>query len=398
MDYQGGSTMKQLRITLLVLVIFSLVAVSVGFAQGSGTALVRFGNFTNTEDQVELYWQGLLLDGVLSSNIMTAYMPAEVGEQTVTFAPIEGTTEDILPAADTVTIQEGHTYAIVLTGANSTPMIIDETGMDEEIQRAEGDNRLIIVTQAGADTFRITDFQDDSSDALPLVDMNLNGLVATFNHDLKIEVIDAQTQQPMNSIRVPFLPSTNVILNGDVLLNGEIPPLNFSTHLSVAELLSRVSQMPNPPFTVNHFLETANSGGFYAALEQCENYMWNVFTDEAFDTLTPEQQSYVRGAGAATVMDSSVLQQATTTPWAISPTTTRGGTPLIYNPPIQVTANTTLTAPEDNIVTGNILMTLSTTGNDVQNVIHFTDRVPVGGNAQDFQTPREIRYNARLRF
>jgi hypothetical protein len=366
-------------------------------AQGTGTALVRFGNFSNSEDQVELYWQSLLRDVNFAPNVMTPYMPAEAGEQTFSFAPLgEGATEDIIPATETVVIQEGHTYTVVVTSLESPPYIVDETGLDGEAPLAEGENRLIIVTQAATDdgaaaaSFKIADNTSPTPTDRPMFEYNYYVASTIGTNGVVVERLDPQTQEPTYRLNIPYLPNTNVIINGDWTgvpdEDGEGVPLilNLSTDLSVADWLAQVNQMPNPPFTFNHFVETATTGGFYAALQQCENYMWNVWTDAAFGSLTPDQQAAVSsGMGAAAVMDNSVLQPATTTPWAISPTTTRGGTPLIYFNPFVPEAN-----PEP-VAVGNVLLSITTTGNDVQNVINIVDVLPVGDSDV---TPSGINY------
>jgi hypothetical protein len=107
--------------------------------------------------------------------------------------------------------------------------------------------------------------------------------------------------------------------------------------------------------------------------------MWFPFTDEAYNALNASQQTYVSGAGAGVVMDNSVLQPATTAPWELSPTNTRGGTPLTianpFNPGLDL-------APAQGAVLANIVMTVATTGNDVQNVIQVITGVPVNENNQ----------------
>jgi hypothetical protein len=87
------------------------------------------------------------------------------------------------------------------------------------------------------------------------------------------------------------------------------------------------------------------------------------------------------------VVNDSVFQPATTTPYFISPMTTRGGTPLEFGNPFAASA----AAPAEGL-SGMIDFTLTTTGNGVQNVVHVIDTVPV------FTQPRSFYLGTKFRF
>jgi hypothetical protein len=179
------------------------------------------------------------------------------------------------------------------------------------------------------------------------------------------------------------LPATNVFFN------AEAPSIiSYSTNQTVLTWLQMQNEGTDSPFTFNNFHATATTGGFAAALVDCPDYMWLLWTDEAYDALTAEQQASV-SRDASAVMDRSVLTQSLTAPWLLAPdSTTRGGTPIEFLNPFSTEA---VPAAGDDILVGTVNLTLSTTGGGVQNVIQVIDAVP-------FHQPRSIRLDVRLRF
>jgi hypothetical protein len=374
---------KQQRFVLLILSVLHIcpyivsaqdsVPVSIGYFPLDREALVNWFDLPiSVEEEQEN------INNVLFPNWMTRHYPMAAGAHTLQFIH-EGET----PVSYEVTFEAGQTYAVILRDIDQPPVVINQT-VAEDAPLAEGENDLIIVTAANdsSPSFQILDNTSPTPRermAYEYVGYLRSGISET---GAVIQRLDVGTQEVLVSATIPYLPNTTVILNGDTLIQDDagnpLMTLNFSTSLSVADWLTAVNQMANPPFTFNQFLNSAEVGGFSAALQQCEDYMWTIWTDAAFEQLSSQNQSFVSGAGAGVVVNNSVLPPATTIPWEISPTATRGGTPLTFN-----NAFDDADLPSESVnLAGVIVMTLSTTGNDVQNVVHITDLVPVGDTGQ----------------
>jgi hypothetical protein len=310
-------------------------------------------------------------------DIMTGYYPLQSGTQTITFTVSnDDSTADTTTSIE-VTLEAGNRYSVIHVGADQPPIVVNETVAEAETELAEGENTLTIVTTSAAapTPFKVLDNAAPTprDRALFTYDSYLQSGIG--ENGVIVQRLDPQTQAVTASLNIPYLPNTDVIINGDRLLDMATPVvMNYSTTLSTADWLAGVNQMPNPPFTFTEFINSAVVGGFDAALAECPNYMWFAWTDTGFAGQSAANQSYISGMGAGTILNNSVREGATTTPWLISPTETRGGTPLFVGDPLaELESSTTVSGA----VYGNILMTISTTGNNVQNVIHITDAVPV---------------------
>jgi hypothetical protein len=307
-------------------------------------------------------------------DIMTAYYTGQSGTQsiTLTMSDDDDSTEDITSSME-VTLDAGSRYSVVHVGADQPPVVINET--DSEL--AEGENTLTIVTASAtpATTFKVLDNASPAPQDRVMFEYSYYLQSGIGENGVIVQRLDPQTQTVTASINIPYFPNTNVLINGDRLMDSVTPVvMNYSTTSSTADWLAGVNQMTNPPFTFTEFTNAAVTGGFDAALAQCEDYMWFAWIDGGFASQSPANQAYISGMGAGTILNNSVREGATTTPWFISPTETRGGTPLFVSDPLAEMERSTLTPGS---VYGNILMTISTTGNNVQNVIHITDAVPV---------------------
>ena len=312
--------------------------------------------------------------------IMTHYYAAQPGTQT-----IELTTsgEDGPITSTEVEFEGGNHYAVILTAADQPPIVINETVAEAESGLAEGENALTIVpSAAGKDkpTFKVLDNLSPTPQERMVYEYDGYLQSAIGKDGVVIQSLDPQTGAVLSSFTIPYFPITDVLVTGGGLVDPSLPvAINYSTTSSVADWLAGMNQMENPPFTFNQFVKSAAAGGFDGALAQCEDYMWLVWPDAAFESQSSANQTYVSGAGAGTILNNSVHEGAITAPWLISPPATRGDTPLIFGDPLAELDNMPLT---EGSISGNILMTVSTTGNGVQNVIHVTDTVPLGEAAQ----------------
>lgn len=384
--------MKSLRLSLIAVVILTLVSLPTIRAQDLPGALVSFGNFNHARVEISLEMTSGLAYDNLAPNITTSYAPVDPGEYTVEYAYSGDTppaSTPILP--DTVNLEAGHHYTIIKGDYDRPALVIDRTTLFEEFLLAQGENSLIVVSEtvvddeSAAENFSLT---SPTGDPLPIHGYQGYFLGIITQEGATLERRDPQLGSTVDEIKIEGLPSITVVINGDWVPDEEVAPVpNYSTTLNVAEWLAAFNQMTAPPFTFNNFIQTATSGGFLAALNECQDYMWNVFTDAAYEALPAEEQATVT-TNAAVVMDASVLQPATTMPWLISPTATRGGTPLTYANPFATPA-----APDPNAIMGNVILTVSTAGNGVQNVVHIVDNVPT-----NYQAPRSYRLYRGFRF
>jgi hypothetical protein len=317
-------------------------------------------------------------DVSVEPDVMTAYYTLQSGTQTITLtvSDEDNSAEDITASMD-VTLDAGNRYSVIYVGADQPPIVINETVAEAESQLAEGENTLTIVTASAtrATTFKVMDNTSPAPRDRAMFEYSYYLQSGIGENGVIVQRLDPQTQAVTASLNIPYFPNTDVLINGDRLMAIVTPVvMNYSTTSSAADWLAGVNQMPNPPFTFTEFTNSAVTGGFDAALAQCEDYMWFAWIDSAFAGQSSAHQPYISGMGAGTILNNSVREGATTTPWLISPTETREGTPLFVSDPLAELDSST---PAGGSVYGNILMTISTTGNNVQNVIHITDAVPV---------------------
>jgi|GEM_PF-3229683 hypothetical protein len=407
------------RLSLIIVVLSGVSA-----ASAQAVALVSFGVFITEPLEVDISTSAGVNYPNMPPNITTSYAAIPAGDLTIDYAasdasaPLEGAA-----LTDTVTLEGGHQYLVIKTGFDEPVLVIDETQLNEEFPLPEGYNALIVVTELA------TDDGAASSTGAAAAHLRLMAPVGEFfgrlryaapaAQDLTVRVSgyfrfgvqygDSDTSVPSQRYADEFetnglnydevvaasLPNTNMVINGNAAVAGQFVPINYSTDLPVADWLAQFNRITDAPFTFNQFNNSAATGGFAAALQQCEDYMWNAWTDDAFAALAAALQEYVSGnAGAGTVVNNSVLQPATTTAQNISPTTTRGGIPLNYTAQsAQVSAGgTTLptathSGTPDEVI-GNIILSISTTGSGVQNVINVVDSVPVSESG----TPTSIDY------
>ena len=321
-----------------------------------------------------------------AADIATAYAPVEPGTQSMEL--VSGTDSTPL-ATDEVTFEPGMMYTVVKAGLDQPAIVINDTASAAALSPNLNVNILTIVSSAPDITQRFKIGENGSPLPPDRISQQSGYAQIAFTGNLMLEGIGKSNDTL--AFNVFNLPNTSAIFS-DVEPDTNVPLLvSYSTNMSVADWLEAVNQMTNPPFTFSQFLDSARAGGFAAALTRCEDYMWQVWTDAAFLTLPPDQQSLVSGSGAGTVVNNGVLNPATTAPWAISPTKTRGGTPLDYRSPFLALVEDS--APSPNAVTGNILMTISTTGSGVQNVINVVDQVPV---SQDRDWIIELRLQGAI--
>lgn len=361
------------------LFIVSLLFVAPIIVSAQDAALVRFGYFPQGEIQLiasddwfrfDFDQANANIGDIMFPDLMTRYHLTDVGEQTIEYSQEGG-----VPFSYPIVLEAGYNYSVITVDPNQPPIVINESIAEDGLE--EGENPLIIVSDT-TDVFRILD--DVSPTPLERTFTSYEGYLQTAASPAGtiIERIDLTSQETLFSLTVPYLPNTTLIINGDSLIpdaDGNVTVIpNYSTSLSVADWLAGIQSIENLPFTVANFLSSAESGGFGAAIQECEDYMWLVWTDAAFDALSSANQSYVSGAGAGNVVNDSVLQPATTSPWLLSPTATRGGVPLTFANPF---AGAGIPDETFNGIRGNVLMTLSTTGSGVQNVVHIVDLVPV---------------------
>jgi hypothetical protein len=344
----------------------------------------------------------------LEPDIMTKYYAMQSGTQTIEFTyPDENDSAEGSTSSTEIVLEAGNHYAVIGIGPDQPPIVVNETAAEAESDLAEGGNVLTIVTSVATgsgtatNAFKVVD--NTSPTPQERVVFEYSGYLQSGigTNGVVVQHFDPQTQAIIASINIPYFPDTHIIINGDRLVDLITPVvINYSTSLSTADWLAGINQMENPPFTFNQFINSAVAGGFDAALVECEDYMWMVWTDAAFANQSSSNQTFISGAGAGDILNNSVLEGATTTPWFISPTATRGGTPLFFGDPLAELDSATLT---EGAVAGNILMTLSTSGNNVQNVIHITDTVPIGEAIETpvrdvMLFPSRTRHNLALPF
>jgi hypothetical protein len=305
----------------------------------------------------------------------TMYYAVPAGGQTIEFTA----SDEASSFSTEISLEAGNRYTVISVGADQPVIVVNETVAEAEL--AEVENTLTIVTpSATATTFKVLDNLSPTPRERVLFEYSGYLQSGIGENGVVIQRLDPQTQAVISSVNIPYFPNTDVLINGE-RLNDTATPLviNYSTSLSTADWLAGINQMTNPPFTFNEFINSAVVGGFDAALAECADYMWFPWTDGAFAQQSSDNQSFISGAGAAEILNDSVHEGASTTPWLMSPTNTRGGTALFFGAPLAELDSTTPTAGS---LSGNILMTISTTGNGVQNVIHITDAVPSGETAQ----------------
>lgn len=324
------------------------------------------------------------------ANLMTDYVSVNPGEVQIEYG-VAVTGESL---SDSLIVEAGQQYTFIKTAFDLPPLVINETQLRTELNAAPSDAiTLLVGDRAVIDSFvlRLEDGSTTGLDALNPVHHDgysayLQDILApgslTINAGVKVDASEDAATQDFEMFN---LPATNV------LVNVAAPSVvSYSTLLTVADWLDALNQGPDPSLNFTQFLNTATTGGFAPALVDCQDYMWLIWTDEAFNALTPEQQAAVSGASAAQVMDSSVLTQSLTAPWLLPPdSTTRGGLPIEFANPFS--ADTDAAPAGDDTLSGNVQLTISTTGGGVQNVIHVVDTVPFG-------EPRRFYLGARLRF
>ncbi|GIK65190.1 MAG: hypothetical protein BroJett018_29840 [Chloroflexota bacterium] len=336
-----------------------------------------------------------LIDGAQSydfgahpANLMTDYVSVNPGEVRIEYVV---TGESL---SDSLIVEAGQQYSFIKTAFDQPPLVINETQLRTELNAAPSDAiTLLVGDRAVIDSFELR-HEDGSTTGLDALNpVHHDGYSAYLQDTLTLGNLtvnagvrlDASEDAATHDFEMFNLPATNV------LVNVAAPSVvSYSTLLTVADWLDALNQGPEPSFTFTQFLNTATIGGFAPALVDCQDYMWLVWTDEAFNALTPEQQAAVSGASAAQVMDSSVLTQSLTAPWLLPPnSTTRGGLPIEFANPFS--ADSASIPAGDDTLSGNVHVTISTTGGGVQNVIHVIDTVPFG-------EPRRFYLGARLRF
>jgi hypothetical protein len=368
--------MKKQRFILLIISVIFFVPHIVS-AQDD-LPLVRFGYghySTNYYNSSEIMFSNF--ETVTEPDMLTKYYAVQSGTHTIEFTP---SGENGSTFSSEIALEAGNRYSVIYMGADQPPVTINETAAESELELAEGENALTIVTSLGSAAFKVLDNVSASPRDRQIFEYNGYLQSSIGASGVVVQRLDPQTEAIISSINIPYFPNTNILINGDGLNDLTTPVvINYSTSLSAADWLAGINGMENPPFTFNQFINSAVAGGFDAALAQCEDYMWFAWIDSAFDSQSSDNQSFISGVGAGTILNNSVHEGATTTPWFISPTTTRGGTPLFVGDPLAELDNATMTA---GVVSGNILMTVSTTGNDVQNVIHITDAIPISDTPQ----------------
>jgi hypothetical protein len=369
---------------MLSVVLLAPLVVSVASAQDltvNLSGIIRFGSFldeTTEISEVDLQFSNGLEYPELPNNTTTGFFALDPGNNGVTFLnAIDGSELANLDFE----VEAGNTniYSIIYTGGDTPITVINETVVAEDAGLAVDENLLTILSRSPSARFWV--YSNESLTPQRVVtpyEYFAQSSIGTGG--VTVEYTNPETGIVSQAV-IPYFPNTDVIINGDAMANPNAPfVINYSTSSSVAQWLTNTSAMPNTPFAFSNFLNAATVGGFRGALDQCEDYMWFPFTDASFNALNASQQTYVSGAGAGVVMDNSVLQPATTAPWNLSPTTTRGGTPLTISGYIPLPEG-----DEDvpqGALTANIILTVSTTGNDVQNVIHVVTGAPVNENNQ----------------
>jgi hypothetical protein len=318
-------------------------------------------------------------------DIMTKYYVVQSGTQTIEFtiSDEDGSAEGSTVSAE-INFEAGNHYAVISVGAGQAPIVINETVVEEESGLPDGENALTIISTASETStgdFKVSDNVSPTPQERTVFEYSGYLQSGIGQNGVILQRLDPQTQAVLFSINIPYFPNTDVIVNGDRLMDATTPvAVNYSTSSSAADWLAGISQMENAPFTFDQFINSAVVGGFDAALAECEDYMWFVWTDAAYGHQSVANQTFISGAGASTVVNNSVLEGAIITPWLISPTQTRGGTPLFVGDPLAELEGDTSSSGS---VSGNILMTVSTMGNNVQNVIHITDAVPLAETTQN---------------
>jgi hypothetical protein len=367
-----------------ILLILSVMLFAPYIVSAQDAPLVRFTYSPSLFDDRDFAYNFLFgsNDVSVEPDIMTMYYPLQAGTQSITFTvSAEDNSTEATTTAIEVALEAGNRYSVIHVGADQPPIVINETVAEAESELVEGENTLTIVTTSTtpATTFRVMDNTSPTPQERMMFEYSFYLQSGIGENGVIVQHLDSQTQAVIASINIPYFPNTDVVINGDRLTDILTPVvINYSTTASTADWLAGVNQMTNAPFTFTAFTNSAVVGGFDAALAQCEDYMWFPWIDAAYASQSSANQSYISGMGAGTILNNSVHEGATTTPWLISPTATREGTPLFVGDPLaELESSTTISGS----VYGNILMTVSTTGNNVQNVIHITDSVPVGETA-----------------
>jgi hypothetical protein len=367
-----------------ILLILSVLVFAPQLVSAQDAPLVRFSYSPSLFDDKDFVYNIFFGSNEVSGepDVMTKYYQVPSGTQTIILTSSdEDTATDDVSTSIEVTLEAGSRYSIIYAGANLLPVIINETLAEAKTERAEGENTLTIVTTSAtpANTFKVMDNTTPTPQGRTLFEYAYHGQSGIGENGVIVQRFDPQTQAVIASINIPYFPNTDVIINGDRLMDSATPVvLNYSTTLSAADWLAGINQMTNPPFTFREFTHSADTGGFGAALAECKDYMWFTWIDAAFESQPAAHQAHISGRGAGTIVNNSVMEGATTTPWLISPTKTREGTPLFVGDPLAELEGSTSTGGS---VYGSILMTVATTGNGVQNVLHITDAVPVSAEA-----------------
>jgi hypothetical protein len=366
---------------LLSLIVFTPVVSAQITVTGAN---VRFGNFSAASPVSVITDDAVRYTGV-PRDILTPYLNLPGGEHTVSFQPDGGP----VSSPTTLSVADGEVMTVIWSGIDQGITVINETAQDESVTDVAFSKVLAIqniLTPPGT-TFSFRDVAD--GEAAPFNEaprlttqpvFDEAEYLAAFGDDWRTIEYGRST---LDSPGVEYSFPLHVLPHTDVTFNADVPTfVNYATDLSVMEWLTTLNQTVGAPFTFNNFLSVAETGGFSGALVQCENYMWFVWTDVAFNLLPLETQTYVQSAaGAGTVLNNSVLELPSTTPWLNSPTVTRGGTLLRFELPLRAsTAVDVLTPTPFPGVALNIALTLTTRGNGVRNVIHVVDNVPASPN------------------
>jgi hypothetical protein len=354
------------------------------------TALIRLGYYGSLVNAMILISPSESYDfGSHPPGLLTDYVAVPAGEIQVDFLAAG----ESVSITETVVIEEGQQYIFVKTGYDDIPLLINETQIRQDLNAAATDSIITIVGRPPAiEGYGVRYSTDDPAFSTRFALQRYEGYAAYLQDTSTVNgLVDAAVTYENSggeAIDQEFqfykLPATNVFFN------AEAPSIiSYSTNGSVLDWLQAQNAGVDSPFTFNNFHATATTGGFAAALVDCPDYMWLLWTDIAYDALTPEQQNAVSGRDASSVMDRSVLTQSLTAPWLLAPnSTTRGGTPIEFLNPFSTDA---VAAPADDTLVGNVNLTISTTGSGVQNVIQVIDSVP-------FQEPRSFRLAVRLNF
>lgn len=356
---------------------------------GASIIRISYSGTTITTDSIRLINTSQSYDFLAHpANLMTDYVPVNAGELQIEYV-VAGTGETL---SDSLVVEAGQQYSLIKTSFDLPPLVINETQLRTDLNAAPTDAVVTIIGERSViDTFEL---QAEDGSTLTLDDLNPvhhDGYSAYLQDPLIVSSITFTAKTEVDGATQDFqvvnLPATNVMFNA-----AAPTPISYSTNLTVADWLDALNNKSEPVLTFTEFLNTATIGGFAPALVDCQDYMWLIWTDEAYNALTPEQQAAVSGAAAAQVMDRSVLTQSLTAPWLLPPnSTTRGGLPIEFTNPFATGSAVAPTPTGSDTLSGNIQVTISTTGGGVQNVIQVIDTVPTTG-------PRQFRLGPRLTF